>query len=90
MQRNTISIVSEVLKAAATGENEYIKMLAIMIDLRPRRSISQPPHKPNTPPHSAEIHSMRPDQRRTASLSAGTRSNSEIACPPMTGNMSNS
>ncbi len=46
-------------------------MLAIMIVLRPRRSISRPPSRPNTPPHSAAIHSIRPPQARTCTLVGG-------------------
>ena len=60
VQRNTISIHSSVLNAAATGETEYSRMLATMTVLRPSRSISQPPSRPNTPPHRAAIQSIRP------------------------------
>ena len=65
-------------------------MLATMIRLRPRRSMSQPPNSPKTPPARAAIQSIRPDQSRTMSLPGAAWRSSLKALPPMTGNMSSS
>ena len=63
-----------------------------MTVLRPNRSISQPPSRPNTPPHRAAIQSMRPTHRRTTSGCAGRHAEQfrDGVGPPITGNISSS
>ena len=59
-------------EGGSDGETEYARMLAIMMVLRPRRSISKPPSRPKTPPDKAAIQSMRPPQARTGRLVGAT------------------
>ena len=67
-----------------------MKMLAAMTVLRPRRSISQPPRSPNTPPHRAAIHSVRPIHVVTSGSRGPTPINSARASAPIAGNIKSS
>ena len=89
LRKNT-NIGREVANAAQKGDSEYMKMLAAMMVLRPKRSTSQPPSRPNTPPHSAAIHSNLPTQSVTIGLFSGTFSSSAIAGAATSGVISNS
>src|SRR5262249_49828871 len=65
-------------------------MLPIITDLRPRRSTSQPPRRPKTPPHRAVIQSTRPTHAVTSGWLGGTRSTSDSAGARTSGVMSSS
>ncbi len=89
LRKNT-NTGSDVAYAAANGENEYTKMLAAMTVLRPNLSTSQPPSRPNTPPHNAAIHNRRPTQSVTMGLFCGILSSSAMAGAATSGVISNS
>ena len=65
-------------------------MLAAMMVLRPNLSISQPPSRPNTPPHTAAMVSRLPTQLVTIGLLGGSFSNSAMAGAATSGVMSSS
>ena len=72
-------------------------MLSTITRLRPNRSIMAPPSRPNTPPASAAIQSVRPIHRRTSAATlSGARSglpawiSSSRALWPMAGNINSS
>src|SRR5262245_52748251 len=90
MHRNSTNEYTSVLNAAATGDREYTRMLATMMVLRPKRSMSQPPSRPNTPPDNADSHKSELIQNRTSGLFGGTPRSSEMAGAAITGSMSNS
>src|SRR5437870_10740084 len=65
-------------------------MLMAITLLRPSLSTSQPPSKPNTPPHSADIQRRRPTQSVTMGLFNGIFNSSAIAGAATSGVISNS
>src|SRR5437867_12643956 len=65
-------------------------MLKAITLLRPSLSTSQPPSKPNTPPHSADTQRSRPTQSVTMGLFNGIFNSSAIAGAATNGVISNS
>src|SRR5439155_18727019 len=65
-------------------------MLKAITLLRPSLSTSQPPSKPNTPPHSADIQRSRPTQSVTMGLFNGIFNSSAIAGAATSGVINNS
>ena len=53
VQRRTSSIIAEVLKPDRSAETAKRRMLQVSTARRPKRSVSQPPSRPKTPPHTA-------------------------------------